>query len=73
LTLSTEEEIGKYLDGLDKESRAIKKEILELCWYMRGGLTYDEGMQLSDNDKKIISEIVTDHLEVTKDTKMPFF
>lgn len=73
MTLSTEEEIGKYLDGLDKESRAIKKEILELCWYMRGGLTYDEGMQLSDNDKKIISEIVTDHLEVTKDTKMPFF
>lgn len=68
-----EEEIGNYLDGLDKESRAIKKEVLELCWYMRGGLTYDEGMQLGDQDKKIISEIVNDHLEVTKETKMPFF
>jgi hypothetical protein len=73
LTLSTDEEIADYLDKIDKESRAIKKEILELCWYMRGGLTYDEAMYMGTLERNIITDIVEEHLEVTKKTQMPFF
>ena len=44
-----------------------------MCWYMRGGLTYDEAMGLSKTDREIIGEIIKDNLETTKKSKMPFF
>jgi hypothetical protein len=65
--------IQEYINSLEKETKAIKKEILKLCWYMRGGLTYDQGMMLSLEDRELISDIIKDNLETTKKTKMPFF
>jgi len=40
---------------------------------MRGGLTYTESMQLSMEEREIISELIKENLETTKKTKMPFF
>jgi hypothetical protein len=40
---------------------------------MRGGLTYDEGMQLSQTEREIISEIVKENMETTKKSGLPFF
>jgi hypothetical protein len=57
---------------MDKEARAIKKDIMKLCWYMRG-LSYSEGMHLSWEDRDIIGEIIKENLEVTKKTNLPFF
>jgi hypothetical protein len=57
---------------LDKEARAIKKDALKLCWYMRG-LSYSESMNLSWEEREIIGEIVKENLETTKKTGLPFF
>ncbi len=57
---------------MDKEVRAIKKEALKLCWYMRG-LSYSEAMSLSWEEREIIGEIVKENLETTKKTGLPFF
>jgi hypothetical protein len=57
---------------LDKEARAIKKDALKLCWYMRG-LSYSEAMTLSWEEREIIGEIVKENLETTKKTGLPFF
>jgi len=46
---------------------------LQLCWYMRGGLTYDQALQLSVGERKIINEIVKGNLETTKKSGLPFF
>jgi hypothetical protein len=40
---------------------------------MRGGITYEEAMQMSEADRKIINEIVKDNLETTKKSGLPFF
>lgn len=40
---------------------------------MRGGMTYEQGMMLSYEDREIISDIVKDNMETTKKTKLPFF
>jgi hypothetical protein len=61
------------VDQMEKETRNIRQEVLKLCWYMRGGLTYDEGMQLSQVDRDIINELVKDNLETTKKSGLPFF
>ena len=72
LALSNEEIVG-YIEQLDKEVRALKEDALRMCWYMRGGLSYDDSMLLSKSERDIIGEIIKDNLETTKKSKMPFF
>lgn len=61
------------LEDFDKDSKAIKKGIMKLCWYMRGGISLDEMYQLGFQDRELINKIIEDNLETTKDTGMPFF
>jgi hypothetical protein len=73
LTLKTNEEILELVDQMDRESKALKEEILRACWYMRGGLTYNEGMELGFEEREIISRIIKDNMETTKKSGLPFF
>lgn len=72
MTLSNDD-IVNLLEGYEKESKAFKEEALRLCWYMRGGLTYDEAMQLSQDERDIISKIIKDNIEITKKSGLPFY
>lgn len=72
MTLSNED-IVNLLEGYEKESKAFKEEALRLCWYMRGGITYDEAMQLSQDERNIISKIIKDNIEITKKSGLPFY
>jgi len=65
-------EILQESDNLDKQARGIKKDSLKLCWFMRG-LSYAEVMNMSYEEREIISEIIKDNLETTKKSGMPFF
>jgi hypothetical protein len=40
---------------------------------MRGGITYDEAMQLGQVERDIINELVKENLETTKKSGLPFF
>ena len=44
-----------------------------MCWYMRGGISYQEIMEMSQQERDIISNIIKSNLETTKETRMPFF
>lgn len=72
MTLSNAE-IVKKLEGMDQEAKTIKKRIFEMCWYMRGGITLNEMMQLGVSDMTIMTDVVEGNLETTKKTGMPFF
>ena len=72
MTLSTEE-IFKWLDQLERESKALKAELLSFCWYMRGGLSYSEAMDLSTEERQLIAKLVKENMEVTKRSGLPFF
>jgi len=61
------------LEGMEKEVIALKRELLQSCWYMRGGLSYEEASYLSLAERKIIREIIDDNLETSKKTKLPFY
>ena len=69
----TADEIAKWVEELGKESANIRKEALSLCWYMRGGLSYVDAMQLSHEEKTLINSIVNDNMEITKKSGLPFF
>ena len=57
---------------MDKEAKAIKKDVLKLCWYMRG-LSYAEVMNMSWEEREIVGEIIKENLETTKKTGLNFF
>jgi hypothetical protein len=65
-------EILQLSEKIDKDARSIKKEVLKMCWYMRG-LSYSEGMNLSWEERDIIGEIIKENLETTKKTGLNFF
>jgi len=58
---------------MEKESNEIRQEALKMAWYMRGGLSYNQALQLSTSERKIISGMIKDNLETTKKTGLPFF
>jgi|TARA_B110000967_G_scaffold24213_1_gene22289 hypothetical protein len=63
------EEVKRY----EGEQKELKSEIMKMCWYMRGGLTLEEGFSLSYEDRMLINDIIKDNLETTKKTQLPFF
>jgi hypothetical protein len=61
------------LDQLEEECKSIKESAIKMAWYMRGGATYEDIMQMSIEERTIISKLIESNLETTKNTKMPFF
>lgn len=72
MTLSNEE-IVEMLEKMEQESKAIKEEVIKICWYMRGGINLDQAMRLSRDEREIVAKLIKDNLETTKNTKLPFF
>jgi hypothetical protein len=61
------------VDQMEKETQDMRLDVLKLCWYMRGGVTYDEAMQMRQVDRDLINDIDKDNLETTKKSGLPFF
>lgn len=60
------------VEQMDKEALDIKRDVLKMCWYMRG-MSYAEGMMLSNEERKLVADIIKENLETTKKTGLPFF
>jgi hypothetical protein len=58
---------------MERESNAIRNETLKLCWYMRGGLTYTEAMNLNNEERIMIGKLIKENLDTTKKSGLPFF
>jgi hypothetical protein len=61
------------LESMEKEVKSLKRELFTLCWYMRGGLTYEEASFLSPQERGIIRDLIDSNLETTKKSGLPFF
>jgi len=66
-------EILEEVKHMENQQKETKLEIMKLCWFMRGGLTLDEGFASCYEDRSIMSDIVKENLETTKKSGMPFF
>ena len=73
LLILTPDEVAKYIDQLDQEANKIRSESIKMSWHMRGGMTYDQVMQLSSAERHMIADMVKDHMETTSKTKLPYF
>lgn len=44
-----------------------------MSWYMRGGASYEDVLNMSSQERKLINELIESNLETTKKTQLPFF
>ena len=58
---------------MENSQKELKHELLKICWYMRGGISHQEALNLSPEDRKVIHSLVKENMETTKKTGHPFF
>ena len=58
---------------MENSQKDLKHELIQVSWYMRGGLSYSEAMALSPTEREIIAKLVKNNLETTKKSGQPFF
>jgi len=66
-------DIVAYLKNLENEIKNLKLQLMKICWYMRGGVTWGEVMTFSPDDRDIANTLIKENLETTKKTGQPFF
>lgn len=44
-----------------------------MAWYMRGGASYEDILNMSAQERKDINSIIEQNLETTQKTQLPFF
>jgi hypothetical protein len=58
---------------MESESKAIKNTAIRYSWYMRGGVTYEDVLNMSTTERNIIGKLIEENLETTKKSGLPFF
>lgn len=70
MSLEEIDELGKKLEN---DVKAVKQELIKICWWMRGGISLNEAAQLTYSDRATIADLVKENLETTNRTNLPFF
>jgi hypothetical protein len=65
--------LQKLVEGYEKECDDIRRNALVMSWYMRGGASYTDILNMSVNERKSLNSIIESNLETTKKTQLPFF
>jgi hypothetical protein len=58
---------------MDQEASDLKRQGLKMSWYMRGGASYEDVLQMSNQERDLVADLIKDNLETTKNSKLPFF
>jgi len=67
------EGVQKLLDQMEEECAEIKSSALTMSWYMRGGATYLDILNMSAEERVAINKLIENNLETTKKSQLPFF
>jgi 2-hydroxy-3-keto-5-methylthiopentenyl-1-phosphate phosphatase len=65
--------IEKLVKQYESDTKAVKDELMRICWFMRGSISYSESLMLDVYEREIIGKLIKDNLETTKESGMPFF
>lgn len=66
-------EIVSHLKDFDNQAKNLKLELMKICWFMRGGMSWNEVLTLSPDERSIASQLVKENMETAKKTGQPFF
>ena len=66
-------EIIAYLKDFESQTKNLKLELMKVCWFMRGGMSWNEALILSPDEREIVSQLVKENMDTTKKSGQPFF
>ena len=66
-------DIVKHLKDLESEGKNLKLELMKICWFMRGGMSWQEALNLSPDERGIAAQLVKENMDTSKKTGQPFF
>lgn len=58
---------------MEAESSTIKDNAIKMAWYMRGGTSYVDVLNMSSEERRAISKLIEENLDTTKKSGLPFF
>jgi hypothetical protein len=61
------------VDKMDQEANAIRAQSLKMSWFMRGGATYEDVLQMSHSERELLGDLIKENIETTNKTKLPWF
>jgi hypothetical protein len=67
------DEIVKELEQMEKEKDGLRDEFVRLCWWMRGGITHEQIVNLPHKERTMIANLIKENLETSKKTGTPFY
>jgi hypothetical protein len=67
------DQINQMVESMEKETQSIKEEAIKMSWYMRGGLNYEQALNLSAHERQVVGTLIKENLETTKKSGLPFF
>jgi hypothetical protein len=73
LLLTEAEDIKEFTDSLERQAKALKEEIVRICWWMRGSISYTEAHMLSPQDRDLIGKLISENLEASKKVGQPIY
>jgi flagellar hook-associated protein FlgK len=59
--------------GMVKQINDLDKNAIRMSWYMRGGVSYNDIMNMTSSQVDALNSIIEENLETTKKSKLPFF
>lgn len=63
----------KLIEDMESEAAGIKRTALKYSWYMRGGASYEDILNMSTTERDAIGKIIDENLETTKKSGLNFF
>lgn len=70
---NNQEEIGIVINQFAKQTRNLVKSCVELIYYMRGAVTYNEVMNMSAAERDLLSEFINERLKEASKMSFPVF
>ena len=67
------EAVKKLIDDYDAFCIAMKKNALSMAWYMRGGASYEDILNMSSAERQELAALIEYNLDMTKKSQLPFF
>lgn len=71
LQLTTGEQLRAFLGSFEREQKKLRKEIVEIMWYMRGSLSREEAWTLCSSEREEYMEYIAERMKIVEKTRMP--
>ena len=69
----TRDEMATEFSRMSGQIKSLKHTALQISWNMRGGVSYDDAMMMSSDERDIVFRIIKENIEPTKKTGLPYF